>query len=815
DEGYERFVESALASECAVYQLSDSLFVVNGWDQRLNMSTASWYHLQMTNIGAELIVVCLCPQARADNTNCFHTHFVREYQAEMFPRSDMFAKQHDDLPILFSRQEESQDLDENKRIHISHFSTPSLDNRGFKNRVVVSFEGNNSGNGRWKCNRDPAQNCPHINACRHALQKYVSGNIEARDNGKMPNIALAPHIRPAGRGDMAVSYLTIPPPRWVSLEGDPDFGPPRTPLHEPPALIRLTETSTCCCSIPRCYYASSAPIRQRPCIIYGMTRSLSSSVEIQACQLCKHRFIGPDCGQELGIFNFNNRIMFTHDVLDDYTNNYTTSETPFSAWVSTTTRRYTIYESGRPFVSEKIFRSVWFAYVKLQYFGKDMICPTCGPCPDTTIWDGVTLAFHRKHLLPTLEPPTTLHEQAISRDKTNYVGGQQLLPDSKLRKIVRSIIIGKGLALSAEESAGEENAEGDEEGGGEIAEKAKQEMLRRAGLIPGACEKLMEVNEGLGSIFMKHFGIGSLLDGVIPSSVYRRLLLQIAAEESVLQMAIQSALDLLDVFTQNPTFTNASALVNIPALHDVLSHEFHLYKKASISIIDVCKWIVQRGRSVLNKLLVSPALEHDNIIRDNDARWETTGCCYGMPQIRLRPKYPALKHDVRGDIGGKRGAKCSKFYSKYGERRLTGGIMCVWCTHSVCYGFHCIPRGEGRNDVFSAIITRWPTPPKRVIYDFACALGPYCMTREPEFFANTLFLIDDFHSKDHTKCSEAAFLKTYCSIDPRLLAINSSAGECGNSGIARIRKSVSYMSQDRAVLYTKTFMSVWNRFRIR
>ena len=27
--------------------------------------------------------------------------------------------------------------------------------------------------------------------------------------------------------------------------------------------------------------------------------------------------------------------------------------------------------------------------------------------------------------------------------------------------------------------------------------------------------------------------------------------------------------------------------------------------------------------------------------------------------------------------------------------RLTGGIMCVWCTHSVCYGFHCIPLGEG------------------------------------------------------------------------------------------------------------------------
>jgi hypothetical protein len=158
--------------------------------------------------------------------------------------------------------------------------------------------------------------------------------------------------------------------------------------------------------------------------------------------------------------------------------------------------------------------------------------------------------------------------------------------------------------------------------------------------------------------------------------------------------------------------------------------------------------------------------------------------------------YPQLKNDCRDDTGGNRGAKCSKFYSQYGERRLTGGIMCVWCTHSICYGFHCIPRGEGRNDVFSALVTRWEKPPKWVIYNFACALGPYCMTREPDLFADTLFLIDGFHTKGHTKCSPAVFLSTYSDIDPRLKYINSSAGECGNGGISRIRKSASYMAQD-------------------
>lgn len=170
-----------------------------------------------------------------------------------------------------------------------------------------------------------------------------------------------------------------------------------------------------------------------------------------------------------------------------------------------------------------------------------------------------------------------------------------------------------------------------------------------------------------------------------------------------------------------------------------------------------------------------------------------------MPQIRDRPEYPKLQHDQRKGSENNRGAKCSKFYSKYGEKRLTGGLMIVWCTHSISYGFHCIAKGEGRDDVFSALITRWQKPPKIIVYDFACALGPYCMLREPEFFADTLFVIDAFHAKGHTRCSDAAFVKTYSRVDPRLENLNSSAGECGNGGIGRIRKSVSYMGQERAI----------------
>ncbi|EJD54899.1 hypothetical protein AURDEDRAFT_51245 [Auricularia subglabra TFB-10046 SS5] len=141
--------------------------------------------------------------------------------------------------------------------------------------------------------------------------------------------------------------------------------------------------------------------------------------------------------------------------------------------------------------------------------------------------------------------------------------------------------------------------------------------------------------------------------------------------------------------------------------------------------------------------------------------------------------------------------------------------MAVWCTHSVCLGFHVIPKGEGRNDVFSALFTHWKRPPKYVIYDFACALAPYCMTREPEFFEDTVFLIDEFHGGGHTRCSPACFIRNYREFNSDLQHINSSAAECGNAGLHRIRKTLSYLTQEHAIAFGYAFLAIWNRTRER
>ena len=136
--------------------------------------------------------------------------------------------------------------------------------------------------------------------------------------------------------------------------------------------------------------------------------------------------------------------------------------------------------------------------------------------------------------------------------------------------------------------------------------------------------------------------------------------------------------------------------------------------------------------------------------------------------------------------------------------------MALWCPHLICLGFHKMPKAEGRDDVFSALFCYFNIAPSVVIYDFACQLAPYCHNCEPEFFKDTLFVIDEMHAKGHSNCSQVCFLSNYMQTRSDLLPINSSAAECSNSSLNQIRKSVSYMNETNVILYTHTFLSVWN-----
>jgi hypothetical protein len=351
-----------------------------------------------------------------------------------------------------------------------------------------------------------------------------------------------PKVRKAktAGSDKSVSYKPRPPPVWASLPGDAMIPAPF--CATPPDRLELTEEASCCCSENRNYFRplDTSSISEHAATIYGLSEALTTTVQLQSCY-CKRRFIGPDC-LSYGIFNYNNKTLFTHEILDEYTSAFTTSETPFSSWVLVISRRYAIRSSV--FCSAEIFHSAWFAYAKLLALDGDMLCQKCGPSPATVIWDGVTLAFNRKHLLPSLEPPTISQAASIVRETTTYVSGQQLLSDSLSRKLVRKVVSGPPLLFgngvdgktpsSRLDEEDEDEDEDDFDDGGKKSSKSsrkKKDLLERLDAIPTAISRLAGKNEPLSRLFNLHFGNASVVNMIPAPDVYKRFFIQVSTNE--------------------------------------------------------------------------------------------------------------------------------------------------------------------------------------------------------------------------------------------------------------------------------------------
>ena len=106
------------------------------------------------------------------------------------------------------------------------------------------------------------------------------------------------------------------------------------------------------------------------------------------------------------------------------------------------------HQSKIVFIGEKAFRTAWFSYIRLVEWGtKEMQCLSCGETPAVTIWDGVTLSFNRKNILPTLRPPTMVDGESEVRNGIKPQHGLQLIANKHLRKLIQMILNGKPLSL--------------------------------------------------------------------------------------------------------------------------------------------------------------------------------------------------------------------------------------------------------------------------------------------------------------------------------------------------------------------------------
>jgi hypothetical protein len=101
----------------------------------------------------------------------------------------------------------------------------------------------------------------------------------------------------------------------------------------------------------------------------------------------------------------------------------------------------------------------------------------------------------------------------------------------------------------------------------------------------------------------------------------------------VLQLANRPALQTLSQFISHPTLHNVSRLrvVCIPAIYDVL--QFHQQRKERYPqcLVELCTWVLDRGRGALSGLIVYSAPPLDPNASQADDGWETvSGLDFGL-----------------------------------------------------------------------------------------------------------------------------------------------------------------------------------------
>lgn len=323
---------------------------------------------------------------------------------------------------------------------------------------------------------------------------------------------------------VSISHCPVPPPIWASLPEDNLAAYVRPqPMLQVPATIHLDEGARCICGSS---YRVTDQTTLRETVVYTLISAQRTLLEVQQCDKCPQflrRSIGPD-GCQLGLFNLNNNTLFTHDLLDDYTANFTSSETPFSAWVSTMRKRYARHGSLVPFAHDATFRNAWFSYSALQCLEGDMKCPRCGPAPEDVIWDGVSLSFHKKHLLPSLHPPTMVHENSLVCNSRYCL--QAPIENLGLRQAMRKIISTTSLSPTSESGIVDSFHNAASMAG--TVEKAADDPATLMELIFQTHESLKSVHESLATCFYSRISLTTIPNsGVLRCKEYSELFSQV------------------------------------------------------------------------------------------------------------------------------------------------------------------------------------------------------------------------------------------------------------------------------------------------
>lgn len=300
-------------------------------------------------------------------------------------------------------------------------------------------------NGNWRC-----RSCGFSGQCHHcgyARAYAINAGIIENDGTfvdvelQLLRVGLAATSTPVPSVVRhPVSYRPVPVPRWCKISSDTlEYNTIPDP-DVPPSVIELDASARCCCgdALPD----GKIVVDVQPFTVFGIRRAIEVSIEVSKCICCKHwrRNYGSDCGI-IGVFNWNNAYGFTHELLNQYTNVFTSAENPLSSFVTTVRRSYEASYSRAPFCSTETFTKVWFAFTSLQPLDSGMDCGICGKYPEIVIADGVSIGYSSSKFKPGLRPPSSVDDLSPINHTATLIGAQgSAIVATALRKELRALV---------------------------------------------------------------------------------------------------------------------------------------------------------------------------------------------------------------------------------------------------------------------------------------------------------------------------------------------------------------------------------------
>ncbi|XP_077987997.1 uncharacterized protein LOC144442507 [Glandiceps talaboti] len=480
-------------------------------------------------------------------------------------------------------------------------------------------------------------------------------------------------------------------------------------------------------------------------------------------------------GRDDLLFNLNNKDIIHHSLLQSYLHLMCEGRNPLATFHRAYVKLHATYSTTVPLPLHKL-RIAWNGYSRLLSinYTDSFTCVKCGETPPVIICDGTSLGVNKVLLKQFLS-----EEDSTATDEYPAMVGSKhedrvYIPHAKARKLLLKFADQTStVPLSSEDFT-------------HLIHLLKQyehlQSLVSVLLLISTNGTLLKAPQQFSSFFSdiaKNSPVCSLIQ--IPSN-------------SIARNIIKEVIRGLNIFN----VSNSAKLKS-------LQHDAPLIFKFLVAIASRSQQVPIQARQLLFDILIRA--KQCYVSQDNNRQYpsvssnDSLSFFPSLPHIRGKGRY---KQDKTSQVE----SGCRKFHG--GHPTLSPGIFTVCCPHKVCYGFQLMKQVESPAVPFSIIMTRFPTAPQIIIYDNCCKLHQYSLNREPEFFKNTLFLVDRLHWKNHTGCSSGYNMNVY-KYNADINKLNSQVCEQSNADLARIKAQVSYMLPDNFMFHVSLFLAVMNR----